>query len=43
VVSDAEVLIEIADKVQVKVTRGAVAEVLEKTQPVSGGDDGKAE
>jgi hypothetical protein len=35
VVSDAEVLIEIADKVQVRVTRGAVAEVLEKTQPVS--------
>jgi preprotein translocase subunit YajC len=34
VVSDAEVLVEIADKVQVRVTRGAVAEVLEKTQPV---------
>ena len=35
VVSDAEVLVEIADKVQIRVTRGAVAEVLEKTQPVS--------
>jgi preprotein translocase subunit YajC len=42
VVSDTEVLVEIADKVQIKVTRGAVAEVLEKTQPVSGGDDAKA-
>lgn len=35
VVSDAEVLVEIADKVQIRVTRGAVSEVLEKTQPVS--------
>lgn len=35
VISDAEVLVEIADKVQIRVTRGAVAEVLEKTQPVS--------
>jgi outer membrane translocation and assembly module TamA len=35
VVSDTEVLVEIADKVQIRVTRGAVSEVLEKTQPVS--------
>ena len=35
VISDAEVLVEIADKVQIRVTRGAVAEVLEKTAPVS--------
>lgn len=35
VISDSEVLVEIADKVQIRVTRGAVAEVLEKTQPVS--------
>lgn len=35
VVSDTEVLVEIADKVQIKVTRGAVSEVLERTQPVS--------
>ena len=36
---DNEVLVEIADKVQIKVIRSAVSEVLEKTQPVSGGDD----
>ncbi len=35
VVSDSEVLVEIADKVQIRVTRGAISEVLEKTQPVS--------
>jgi preprotein translocase subunit YajC len=35
VVSDTELMVEIADKVQVKVTRNAVAEVLEKTQPVA--------
>jgi preprotein translocase subunit YajC len=35
VISDTEVLVEIADKVQIRVTRGAVGEVLEKTQPVS--------
>lgn len=35
VTSETEVLVEIADKVQIRVTRGAVAEVLEKTQPVS--------
>lgn len=35
VVSDTEVMVEIADKVQIKVTRSAVTEVLEKTQPVS--------
>jgi len=34
VISDAEVLVEIADKVQIRVTRGAVSEVLEKTAPV---------
>lgn len=33
--NDSELSIEIADKVQIKVTRGAIAEVLEKTQPVS--------
>ena len=36
---DNELLIEIADKVQIKVIRSAVTEVLEKTQPVSGADD----
>ena len=35
VTSETEVLVEIADKVQIRVTRGAVAEVLEKTQPVA--------
>jgi preprotein translocase subunit YajC len=35
VISDTEVLVEIADKVQIRVTRGSVSEVLEKTQPVS--------
>lgn len=36
---DNELLVEIADKVQIKVIRSAVTEVLEKTQPVSGADD----
>ena len=35
VTSETEVLVEIADKVQVRVTRGAITEVLEKTQPVA--------
>jgi len=35
VISDSEVLVEIADKVQIRVTRGAISDVLEKTQPVS--------
>ena len=43
--TDAELTVEIADKVQIKVTRSAVAEVLEKTQPVASSDDkaGKSE
>jgi len=43
--TDNDLMVEIADKVQVKVTRNAVAEVLEKTQPVGVSDDkaGKAE
>lgn len=43
VVSDSELSIEIADKVQIKVTRNAVAEVLEKTQPVAEEAASKAE
>jgi preprotein translocase subunit YajC len=44
VLSDTELQIEIADKVVIKVTRTAVAEVLEKTQPVATeADGGKAE
>src|SRR5271165_909136 len=43
VVSDSELAIEIADKVQIKVTRNAVAEVLEKTQPVAGETEAKSE
>jgi len=35
VIGDSEVLVEIADKVQIRVTRGAISDVLEKTQPVS--------
>lgn len=39
-----DLMIEIADKVQIKVTRGAVAEVLEKSQPVAAEDKaGKSE
>ena len=38
-VGDNELMVEIADKVQVKVLRSAVTEVLEKTQPVPGADD----
>jgi preprotein translocase subunit YajC len=41
-VGDNELMVEIADKVQVKVLRSAVAEVLEKTQPVSSTEDDKA-
>jgi preprotein translocase subunit YajC len=43
--TDTDILIEIADKVQIKVVRGAIAEVLEKTQPVAAAADkaGKAE
>lgn len=37
--TDAELMIEIADKVQIKVVRSAVAEVLEKTQPVGVSED----
>lgn len=43
VVSDTELSVEIADKVQIKVTRTAVAEVLEKTQPVNEDSGNKAE
>ena len=39
VTSETEVLVEIADKVQIRVTRGAISEVLEKTQPVSAAAD----
>ena len=40
-----DLMVEIADKVQIKVTRGAVAEVLEKSQPVAAAEDkaGKSE
>jgi preprotein translocase subunit YajC len=40
-----DLMVEIADKVQIKVTRGAVAEVLEKSQPVAASEDkaGKSE
>ncbi len=41
-VGDNELMVEIADKVQVKVLRSAVAEVLEKTQPVSSTEGDKA-
>ena len=43
--NETELMIEIADKVQIKVTRGAVAEVLEKSQPVAASEDkaGKSE
>lgn len=43
--NDSELMVEIADKVQIKVTRGAVAEVLEKSQPVPASEDkaGKSE
>lgn len=43
--NDPELMIEIADKVQIKVTRSAVAEVLEKSQPVAASEDkaGKSE
>ena len=37
--ADTELAVEIADKVQIKVTRSAVAEVLEKTQPVAASED----
>jgi preprotein translocase subunit YajC len=43
VVSDTELSVEIADKVQIRVTRNAVAEVLEKTQPVAEEPAAKAE
>ena len=43
VVSDGEVLVEIADGVKVRVVRSAIAEVIAKTEPVSGAkDDGEA-
>jgi preprotein translocase subunit YajC len=32
-------MVEIADKVQIKVVRSAIAEVLEKSQPVAASDD----
>jgi len=43
--TDNDLMVEIADKVQIKVARTAVAEVLEKTQPVAASDDkaGKSE
>ena len=34
VTSETEVLVEIADKVQIRVTRSAISEVLGKTEPV---------
>jgi preprotein translocase subunit YajC len=37
VISDSEVSVEIAEGVRVRVTRSAIAEVLAKTEPVSGG------
>lgn len=37
--NDTELLVEIADKVQIKVTRGAVSEVLEKSQPVAAAEE----
>jgi len=43
VVGDNELSIEIADKVQIRVTRNAVAEVLEKTQPVAEDAPAKSE
>jgi preprotein translocase subunit YajC len=45
IISDTEISVEIADKVQIRVTRNAVAEVLEKTQAVSATaeESGKAE
>jgi len=43
VVGDNELAVEIADKVQIRVTRNAVAEVLEKTQPVADEPEAKSE
>lgn len=43
VTSDTELTVEIADKVTIRVTRNAVAEVLEKTQPVAEESADKAE
>jgi preprotein translocase subunit YajC len=37
--NEAELMVEIADKVQIKVVRSAIAEVLEKSQPVAASDD----
>jgi preprotein translocase subunit YajC len=41
-IGDNELMVEIADKVQVKMLRSAVTEVLEKTQPVPASTDDKA-
>ena len=43
VVSDTEIAVDIADKVTIRVTRNAVAEVLEKTQPVADETPAKTE
>lgn len=39
VVSDTEVMVEIADNVRVRVARGTITEILSRTEPVEGGKD----
>jgi preprotein translocase subunit YajC len=43
VASDTEVTVEIADGVRVRVVRGAITEVLSKTEPVKAESDKAAE
>jgi preprotein translocase subunit YajC len=42
VVSDTEVIVEIAEGVRVRMARGTIAEVLSRTEPVSAGSGGGA-
>ena len=41
VVSDTEVLLEIADNVRVRVMRGTITEVLTKPEPAKSGEEGE--